>query len=107
MSKEPARADELLAAVGAIRAEAAVRDRRLCRAGVGLMVVGALLTIAAYFKSSGSDSALDQNDAHILALIGLTAAVIGVGVFLRYSFGEFLRFWLARALVRGDEIDDG
>ena len=32
----------------------------------------------------------------MIALIGLTVALVGAAVFLRYSMAQFLRFWLAR-----------
>ena len=34
----------------------------------------------------------------ILAVFGLTLSVAGMAVFLRYSIGRFLRFWLLRLI---------
>jgi hypothetical protein len=60
------------------------------------MVVGIGIVIAAYFMSHGTSNPLSQNDALVLAIGGLTAAVVGGALFLRYSLAAFLRFWLAR-----------
>ena len=46
--------------------------------------------------SHGTSNPLSQNDALVLAIGGLTAAVVGAALFLRYSLASFLRFWLAR-----------
>jgi len=86
----------LLAEAGRIRVRAVGRDLLLLRLGVVLMVAGPLLTVIGYGMSSQTSSAFIQTDATIVALIGLTVAVVGVGLFLRYSLGEFLRFWMAR-----------
>ncbi len=72
------------------------RDRVWLRVGIALMVVGLLATIGAYFMSHGTSNPLSQNDALVLAIGGMTAAIIGSALFLRYSLASFLRFWLAR-----------
>jgi hypothetical protein len=91
-------AQRLLAEAGRIRVKAVGRDLLLLRLGVVLMVAGPLVTVIGYAISSQTSSALRQNDAVIVALIGLTVGVVGVGLFLRYSLGEFLRFWMARVV---------
>ena len=53
-------------------------------------------TIVAYFVSHGTSNPLDQNDAQVLALIGVALTVAGGALFVRYSMAQFLRFWLAR-----------
>jgi hypothetical protein len=79
-----------------VRDPATGRDRVLLRAGIGLMVVGLAVTIIAYFMSHGTSNPLSQNDALVLAIIGLSASIVGGALFLRYSIAAFLRFWLAR-----------
>jgi hypothetical protein len=97
-STSPATA--LVAEIAQLRARRAARDRtKVVIAAVG-MVVGLVLTVVAYAKSATTDDVRVQNDAQILAVIGLTAAVIAGIAFLRYSLTEFLRYWLARALVQ-------
>jgi hypothetical protein len=72
------------------------RDRVWLRLGIALMVVGLLIAVGAYFMSHGTSNPLSQNDALVLAIIGLTTSVVGGAVFVRYSVAAFLRFWLAR-----------
>ena len=72
------------------------RDRVWLRVGIALMVIGLDVAIIAYPMSHGTSNPLSQNDALVLAIAGLTAAVVGGALFLRYSLASFLRFWLAR-----------
>jgi hypothetical protein len=72
------------------------RSQLWLRIGLALMVIGPVLAIIAYFMSHGTASPLEQRDAIVIALIGISLAVVGSAVFLRYSLTEFLRFWLAR-----------
>jgi hypothetical protein len=72
------------------------RDRTFLRGGVALMVLGPVLAIVAYALSHGTTNALQQRDATVVALAGVTVAVVGTGLFLRYSIAQFLRFWMAR-----------
>ena len=97
VAPEPAR--QLLAEAGRLRVRNTGRDRLLLRLGGLLMAVGPVLTVVAWFQSSQTSSPFNQNDAIIVALIGVTTAVVGVALFLRYSLGEFLRFWMARILA--------
>jgi hypothetical protein len=66
------------------------------RTGAGLMVVGLLVEVVAYFLSHDTGDALVQRDAAVLALGGIAGCVVGSALFLRYSLTRFLRFWLAR-----------
>jgi hypothetical protein len=54
--------------------------------------------VAAYFLSHNTQSALNQADDHIIALIGVTVSIAGAALFLRYSLAAFFRFWLARLI---------
>ena len=79
-----------------LRDPATRRDRSLLRVGALLLGVGPILTIVAYATSHGTNNPLQQNDAQVLAVIGLTLTVVGAALFVRYSMANFLRFWLAR-----------
>ncbi|MGZ6980449.1 MAG: hypothetical protein ACXVJW_20230 [Acidimicrobiia bacterium] len=85
-----------------VRDPATGRDRVWLRTGVALMIIGLGTVIAAYFLSHGASARIDsagpaeQRDAFIVALIGVTCAIVGGALFLRYSIAAFLRFWLAR-----------
>ena len=81
-----------------LRDPATGRDRQLLRLGVVLLVLGVVLTVAAYFMSHGTTNPLSQRDAIILALAGVTVSIAGGALFLRYSLATFLRFWLARLI---------
>jgi len=79
-----------------VRDPATGRDRVWLRLGIALMIVGVCVAIFAYFMSHGTNNPLEQNDALTVSLAGLTVAVVGSALFLRYSLAGFLRFWLAR-----------
>jgi hypothetical protein len=75
---------------------AAGRPRLWLRLGAALMAAGLVLAVAAFFMSHTTSDPLVQRDAITLGLAGVTAAVAGSALFLRYSLTGFLRFWLAR-----------
>lgn len=87
-----------------LRDPRAGRDRLLMFTGGTLMVLGIVLAIVAYFSSSGAASGYNtegpavQRDAIVIGLAGVTCAVVGGAMFLRYSLAQFLRFWLARLI---------
>jgi hypothetical protein len=66
------------------------------RLGAALMVLGVALGGAAYLISHRTTDSLTQGDATTIGLGGITLAVVGSAVFLRYSLTGFLRFWMAR-----------
>jgi hypothetical protein len=94
---EPAR--QLLAEAGRLRVRNAGRDKLLLRLGAVLMAAGPALAVLGWFQSSQTSSSFNQNDAIVMALIGVSASIVGVALFLRYSLGEFLRFWMARLIA--------
>lgn len=79
-----------------VRDPATGRDRLWLRIGVGLMIAGLVLALAAYPLSNGTDNPLSQTDALALGLGGIAGTIVGGALFLRYSIAGFLRFWLAR-----------
>lgn len=81
-----------------IPAPNAGRDRVLARLGGLLAVLGIILGIVGYFMSHNTDNSLDQNDALVLAVVGMSCAIVGSAVFLRYSLAGFLRLWLVRLI---------
>lgn len=72
------------------------REQAMLRLGAALLVIGPIIAIASYFLSHNTINALQQRDAIVIALFGLSLTVAGGVLFLRYSFGRMLRFWLAR-----------
>jgi ABC-type sulfate transport system permease component len=98
MSEDQDRVEQFRTEISAmgLRDPATRRDRSLLRVGAALLVVGPVLTIIAYATSTGTRDPLEQSDAQVLAIIGLTITVAGAALFVRYSMAHFLRFWLAR-----------
>ncbi len=72
------------------------RERNLARLGGLLLVAGPVWVIVCYFISHGATSSLQQNDALVGAVFGLSLTVVGLALFVRYAGARFLRFWLAR-----------
>ena len=80
-------------------------DQKFMLAGLALMVVGIAVSIIGYVVSHGTTSSLTQNDAVTIAIIGVAVTVAGAAIFLRYSFAQFLRFWLARFIFEARNRD--
>ena len=98
MEAAPERVEQFKAEIASMRLRdpATARDRQLLRLGVALMVVGVVAAAYAYALSHGTEDALQQRDAIVVALAGVAVTVAGAAVFVRYSVAQFLRFWLAR-----------
>jgi hypothetical protein len=59
-------------------------------------VAGVASAGAAWFISHGTTNPLQQRDAIVLGLLGVTLAVAGGALWLKATLAGFLRFWLAR-----------
>jgi hypothetical protein len=77
------------------------RDGVYQAAGAVAMVIGFVVSFAAYQSSLGTDDPRDIQSLVILSIAMLIVAVAGAVVFLRYSLARFLRFWLLRQLLEG------
>lgn len=71
-------------------------DRLLVRLGVVGLVGGLGFAVAAWFLAHGTRNPLQQRDALVVALLGLTMAVVGGALFVKGAVAGFLRFWMAR-----------
>jgi hypothetical protein len=103
MHGEPDRIEQFKADIAELRITdpSASRDQLTTRLGVGGLVLGVLLGVYAYtlsYGAEGSDAALQQNDAVVVALIGVAVAVGGAALYLKGALSGFLRFWLVRDL---------
>ena len=74
------------------------RDRSLARFGMLLALVGVALGVVGYLTSKGTSDPLAQNDALILAVLGVSCSITGGAIFLRFSLSQFLRLWLMRLI---------
>lgn len=81
-----------------LRTGSSANEPRLVALGVALMVAGAVVALVAFAVSGSQADTRDVLSTVILAVFGLTLAVAGAAVFLRYSIGRFLRFWLLRLI---------
>ena len=88
--------EQFLAEIAALRGQRAGLDARLLQLGAVLMPLGVVAGVVAWIVSRNTDNPLDQRDAIIVALTGVAVSVVGVGLFVRYSLAQFLRFWMAR-----------
>ena len=95
--------EQFLTEIAALRGQRAGRDARLLQLGAVLMPLGVVAGVVAWFIARNTDNPLDQRDAIILAVTGVALSVVGVGLFVRYSLAEFLRFWMARLVYEQRE----
>lgn len=72
----------------------------LLKLGLALPVVGVVLILLAWWNAAGTAYVADQMPMLISGgLLGLALIIVGLGLFLRFSLGRILRFWLARLVV--------
>jgi hypothetical protein len=71
-------------------------DRLLTRLGVAGMAAGVAFAVASWFISHGTRNQLQQRDAIVLGLLGVTLALVGGALWLKAALAGFLRFWMAR-----------
>lgn len=88
-----------------VRGGVVARERSLARLGGLLLVAGPVVGVIAYFLAHGTTNALEQRDAIVIALVGVSVSVAGLALFLRYSLGAVLRLWLARAVAERERPD--
>lgn len=104
------RAEEFQEQIAAMRTKTSRTNSEqvLLVIGILLMLAGIVLGFISYFSSTNTDKALDQNELIILAILGVSLSLLGVAIFLRYSIGRFLRFWLLRQIYenRGGGKED-
>src|SRR5258708_19082388 len=95
------RADRFARELGDLKISdpAAGRPRMWQRLGAVLMAAGIVLGAASYLISARTGDSLTASTAISIALGGVTLAVTGAAIFLRYSLTGFLRFWVARQSV--------
>jgi len=78
-------------------------EQRLLVVGIVLMVAGVALAILGAVQVGASGGSPADQRAYMAqgSLMGLTLAVVGAALFVRYSFARYLRFWLIRSTYEG------
>lgn len=105
----PERREQFEADIAKVRVKTggAAGEPRLIALGIVLMVVGIAIALIAFGTSGSQSDSRDVLSLVILAVAGLAITVTGMAVFLRYSLGRFLRFWLLRLIYeqQGQDAD--
>src|SRR3954465_6992628 len=77
-------------------------DQVLLWLSIILMVAGVVVAFGAcrssHNQAATAVGAANQNDMIIVAIAGLSLAVVGGALYLQQTLTRFLRFWLARQL---------
>ena len=75
--------------------------------GVVLMVVGLGIGVYAYFGlSHPTTNPLQQGDATVVGLLGVSFTVVGTGIFVVFSLPRYFRYWLVRLIYeQRDQMD--
>lgn len=66
--------------------------------GMALAVAGIVVSVIMVFLSSSASDSRDSLTYLSGGLLGLTLAVVGVVLWLRYSLTHYLRYWLLRLI---------
>ena len=67
--------------------------------GVVLMILGLGLGVYAYFGLSyPTSNPLQQGDATVVGLLGVSFAIVGTGLFVVFSLTRYFRYWLVRLI---------
>ena len=89
-----------------LKAGNANQDAKLQSLGTLLMVAGVVIAFVAYAGATGATAVGDVVEYVSLGVAGLTLAVMGSAVFLRYGLAKFLRLWLLRQMYEGQSHID-
>ena len=90
------RADRFLGELNDVKHDSSSRNAQLARVGAVLLVADAAVAVLGAILSQSTNNSLNQSSDISLGLAGVAVGILGGAVFLRYSFGQFLRFWLLR-----------
>lgn len=92
------RADRFLIDLSDVKHDSSNRNVVLSRVGMVMMGVGVALALLGLLLSQITNNSLNQSTDISLGLSGVALSVAGLGLFLRYSLAQFLRFWLLRLI---------
>ena len=80
------------------------RDKLFELIGLLILFSGVVITLISYFAAGSQNSgnvdidSLEHNEHIILAIFGVALSISGGFIYLRFSIGRFLRFWLLRQI---------
>jgi hypothetical protein len=105
----PERRQQFEADIAQVRVKTggAAGEPRLIALGAVLMAAGVAVALIAFIISGSQSDTRDVLSSIIIAVFGLTLSVVGAAVFLRYSIGRFLRFWLLRLIYEQQDGAEG
>jgi hypothetical protein len=94
---EPQRVDEFKTAIAdmKLRDPSTKSERQWLMVGYVLIIAAIVISVFTYIQS-GKEEALEQNELLSLGLVSIVLSLTGIALFLRYSFGRLMRFWLVR-----------
>ena len=98
----PNAADRLTAGVDELHVPepSADAEARLLQVGFILPIIGVVLIVMAWYNASGSKFVSDQIPMLISGgILGLGLAMLGMGLWIRYSLARMMRFWMARLVL--------
>ena len=100
MHEQPDRVEQFKADLANLKVAdpSAAKDRLAVRLGLAGMAAGVVLPLVAYAMSHGTTDPLAQRDALVLAVLGVSLAMVGGALYLKGALAGFLRFWLVRDL---------
>jgi uncharacterized membrane protein len=89
-----------------LKAGNAGREKALGTVGLVLMIIGVIGAFFAYVSTTNQGDLRDQQESIVMALTFVTVTMLGLGLFVRYAFANFLRMWLLRQLYEGQANTD-
>jgi len=89
-----------------LKTGSASRDAQLQVVGLLLMIIGVVVALLLGLSSRSTSDQRDILTNLIYAVSMLAMTVLGLGIFLRYSLGKFLRLWLLRQMYEGQSHID-
>lgn len=108
MNDNPERVQEFKSAIAdmKLRDPSTQGERRWLGIGIALMIAAIAISVYTYFQSQQEDFIEDQTELLSLGLVSIVLALTGIALFLRYSFGRLMRFWLVRVVYEMRAVSD-
>jgi hypothetical protein len=78
-------------------------ERLGSRWGIGLGVVGFVVTIIAWFSAKDSTDVNTILRSQIIGLLGIGIVLVGVVIWIRNSLTRYLRYWIIRLVYEQRE----